>query len=53
MLFIYCRDWLNRVGGWVVGGQFVGRGLLVVGCRSWVVGRGSWVVGRGSCFFLM
>ena len=30
---------LNRVGGWVVGGCFVGRG-------SWVVGRGSWVVGR-------
>ena len=34
----------NRVGGWVMGRQVVGRG-------SWVVGGGSWVVGRGSCLF--
>ena len=39
---------LNRVGGWVVGGCFVGRGSWVLGSGSWVVGRGSWVVGRGS-----
>ena len=39
-------DWLNRMGGWVVGGQVVGRGLWVVGSRSWVVGCKSWVVGR-------
>ena len=38
---------LNRVGGWVVGVCFVGRGCWVVGAGSWVVGRGSWVVGRG------
>ena len=24
-------DWLNRVGGWVVRGQVVGRGFWVVG----------------------
>ena len=33
-------DWLNRVGGWVVRGQVVGRGW-------WAVCRGSWVVGSG------
>ena len=30
-------DWLNRMGGWVVRGQVVGRGL--------------WVVGRWLCLF--
>ena len=39
---------LNRVGGWVVGGCFVGGGWWVVGGGWWVVGGGSWVVGRGS-----
>ena len=34
------RDWLNRVGGWVVLREAVGYGL-------WVVTRGSWVVSRG------
>ena len=48
------RDWLNRVGGWVVrreavhGLKVMGRGSWVVGHGSWVVGRGLWVVGRGS-----
>ena len=30
---------LNRVGGWVMGGWVVGRGLWVVCRKSWVVGR--------------
>ena len=30
-------DWLNRMGGWVVRGQVVGRGSWVVGCGSLVV----------------
>ena len=30
--YLGSSDWLNRVGGWVVG-----YGSWVVGCRSWVV----------------
>ena len=33
------RDWLNRVGGWVVRRQAVGRGSGAMGYGSWVVGR--------------
>ena len=31
------RDWLNRVGGWVVRRQAVGRGPGAMGYGSWVV----------------
>ena len=40
------RDWLNRVGGWVVRRQAVGRGSGAMGYGSWVVGCESWVLGR-------
>ena len=53
LLWFIMRDWLNRVGGWVVGygSWVVGYGSWVVGCRSWVVSCRSWVVSRGSCLF--